>query len=137
MMEADYQKVGLLAVQGDRILLCRKSRGTNLLILPGGCYEPGETAEMCLDREIREELGDVSVSALEYLGTYRDSAAGDLSRIVQIELYRGNLIGTPTPQSEIAELIWFGPADDRSQLSPSIARKILPDLQQRRILNWT
>ena len=33
------RKIGLLVVRDNRILLCRKSRGTSLLILPGGKAE--------------------------------------------------------------------------------------------------
>jgi 8-oxo-dGTP diphosphatase len=129
-----YDKIGLLVRRDDRILLCRKSRGTSLLILPGGCLEPNETPEECLRREIREELGPIEVTNVKYIGTYRDQAAGDLSKTVRIALYEGTLTGGPEPHSEIAELIWFGPDGNRAQLSPSIVNKILPDLLQRRIL---
>ena len=84
--------------------------------------EPGESRD-CLRREVREELGPVEVTDIEYIGTYRDQAAGDLSKIVQIALYQGTLAGNPKPNSEIAELVWFGPNEDHTQLSPSIANK--------------
>src|SRR5262249_20584042 len=73
---ADYHKVGLLHVKDGRILLCRKSHTTSLLILPGGTFEKGESAEECLRRECREELGEVEVESLQYLGTYESPAAG-------------------------------------------------------------
>ena len=133
-MILDYDKVGLLVRRGDRILLCRKRKGTSLLILPGGCIESGETHQDCLQREAREELGPIEVTNVEYIGTYRDQAAGDPSKTVQIALYEGTLTGEPKAHSEIAELIWFGPEDGRAHLSPSIVNKILPDLIQRRIL---
>jgi 8-oxo-dGTP diphosphatase len=138
-MTPDYHKVGLLAIRDGRILLCRKKHSTALLILPGGCYEPGESASQCLARELREELGDISVTDVEYVGTYTDRAAGEPGappKTVCIELYRGALRGEPAPHAEIKELIWFGPADDQSQLAPSLANKILPDLLARQILRW-
>lgn len=135
-MAADYHKVGLLTQRDGRMLLCRKRCGTQLLILPGGCIEAGENHEQCLQREVREELGPVEVSGLEFIGAYRETAAGDNTKSVQIELYRGELTGTPAPHSEIAELVWFGGADDRTQLAPSIANRILPDLLRRSILPW-
>jgi 8-oxo-dGTP pyrophosphatase MutT (NUDIX family) len=134
---ADYDKVGLLAVRDGRILLCRKKHGTTALILPGGCRETGESSLDCLARELREELGDVEVSAIEYVGCYIDRAAGSENKTVQVELYRGELAGDPAPRSEIAELVWFGEKDDWGQLSPSIAGKILPDLLARKILAWS
>jgi ADP-ribose pyrophosphatase YjhB (NUDIX family) len=138
-VDVDFDKVGLLAVRDGKILLCRKKHTTSLLILPGGCREPGESSIDCLSRELREELGDVAISALEFVGVYTDRAAGSeatRSKTVRIELYRAELIGEPVAHSEIAELVWFGERDDCLQLAPSIANKILPDLLARGILPW-
>lgn len=134
---ADYEKAGLLVLRERRILLCRKKRAPEHLILPGGKFEPGETAVECLRRELREELGDVAVGRLEQIGTYTDRAAGDSSKTVRIELFQGELAGTPVASSEIGELVWFGEYDDWGQLAPSLANKILPDLIARGILNWS
>ena len=93
----------------------------------------------CLRREIREELGEVRLGPVEFVGVYSDKAAGsdpDHVKTVRIELYRGEVIGEPAPHSEIAELVWFGEADDWRQLAPSIANKILPDLLRRGVLPW-
>lgn len=135
----DFDKVGLLAIRDGKILLCRKKHTTALLILPGGCRETGESALDCLRRELREELGDVLVTAVELVGVYTDRAAGAETappKTVRIELYRGELIGEPAACSEIAELVWFGESDNRFELAPSIANKILPDLLTRGILPW-
>ena len=133
-MKPDYVKVGLLAVRDGRMLLCRKKRATAKLILPGGKIEPGESNTECLQRELDEELG-VTADGLEHVGTYIDVAAGE-TKIVQIELYRGALIGEPAPQAEIGELVWFGPEDDRSELAPSLVNRIIPDLVGRGLLSW-
>jgi ADP-ribose pyrophosphatase YjhB (NUDIX family) len=134
---AEYHKVGLLVIHDGRMLLCRKKEGTSLLILPGGCFEPGESAEECLHREVQEELGPVSVAGLHWIGTYSDVAAGDPTKRVVVELYRGELIGEPEASSEIAELYWFGSDDDESLLAPSIRNHILPDLRLRGVLERT
>ena len=137
---ADFNKVGLLLVRGDRILLCRKNRDTSKLILPGGRVEAGESDLECLTRELREELGDVALDRVEYLGTYEDRASLDDPTVVKtlrIILYRGELIGEPAPSAEIAELVWFGPHSDRSKLTPIFINRILPDLVSRNILSWS
>src|ERR1700693_2108511 len=123
---ADYHKAGLLYVKDGLVLLCRKKHTTSLLILPGGTLESGETAEECLRRECREELGEVEVSNLHHLGDYESAAAGQDGKTVQIELYAGELRGSPAAHSEIEELVWFGPEDDAAQLAPSLRDVIFP-----------
>jgi 8-oxo-dGTP diphosphatase len=124
----------LLHVKHGRVLLCRKKHTTSLLILPGGTLEPGETAEECLRRECREELGEVEVSNLNYLGVYESTAAGQPGKTVRIELYAGELQGTPAAHSEIQDLVWFGPQDDAELLAPSLRDVIFPDLRRRGLL---
>ena len=131
---ADYHKAGLLHSKDGRILLCRKRHTTSLLILPGGTFEEGETAEECLRRECREELGEVEVSNLSYLGEYESTAAGQDGKTVKIELYSGELKGLPVAHAEILDLIWFGPHDDAELLAPSLRNVIFPDLRQRGLL---
>ena len=136
---ADINKIGVLILRGDRMLLCRKRRDTSRLILPGGRTEPGESDLECLAREIREELGAVALDNVEYLGTYEDRAALDDPSVVKslrIILYRGELSGEPTPSSEIRELVWLGPDSDWGALTPILLNRILPDLLARKILPW-
>jgi 8-oxo-dGTP pyrophosphatase MutT (NUDIX family) len=128
-------KAGLLVVRDGCILLCRKKRNRERLILPGGKFEDGETAAECLLREIREELGPVRLSGLEHVGTYTDQAV-EAGKQIRVELYSGDLEGTPAACSEIAELVWFGQAGDRCELAPSLANRIIPDLVSRGILRW-
>ena len=131
---ADYHKAGLLHLKDGRVLLCRKKYSTALLILPGGTLEPGENAEECLRRECREELGDVEVSNLHYLGNYESPAAGQDRKTVRIELYAGELQGTPAAHAEIKDLVWFGPRDDAALLAPSLRNVIFPDLRRRGLM---
>jgi 8-oxo-dGTP diphosphatase len=131
---ADYHKAGLLHSKDGRVLLCRKKHTTSLLILPGGTLEQGETAEECLRRECREELGEVEVSNLSYLGEYESPAAGQAGKTVKIDLYAGELEGLPAAHSEIQDLVWFGPEDDAQLLAPSLRDVIFPDLRRRAIL---
>jgi len=129
-------KVGLLTIRDGRVLLCRKKRGTALLILPGGKREAEESSLECLARELREELGDVAAVSPEVVGVYTHAAAGDPKKIVRIELYRAELTGEARAESEIGELVWFGAGDDWAMLAPSLAEAIFPDLISREILTW-
>lgn len=137
---ADIIKAGILITKDNRLLLCRKNNATSKLIIPGGSIELGESPEECIIREIHEELGSgVQVSELRYLGTYEDDAAFDdpaIHKTVQIILYQGKLTGSPVPSSEISELVWFESQLDINELSPIIKNKILPDLLNRKVLNW-
>ena len=88
---------------------------------------------------MREELGAVTLLEPQYLGTYIDQAANDdpfVVKTVEIQLYAGALCGEPVASSEIAELVWFGPDDDRTQLSPILVNHIFPDLIHRALLPW-
>lgn len=137
---ADFNKVGVLILRGNRLLLCRKNRDTSKLILPGGRIEAGESDLECLARELREELGEVALRNAEYVGTYEDRAALDDPTVVKtlcITLYRGDLVGEPTPASEVTGLVWFGPESDVAELTPIFVNRILPDLLTRGILPWS
>ncbi|MFN0106207.1 MAG: NUDIX hydrolase [Bryobacteraceae bacterium] len=130
---ADFEKAGLLAVRNGRVLLCRKKHTTALLILPGGVMEPGETAEDCLRREVREELGDVVLGPLFLLGDYVSPAAVP-GKTVRVELFAGDVEGEPRAAAEIGELVWFGANDDPALLAPSLRDLIFPDLVRRRLI---
>jgi len=131
---ADFHKAGLLCINDGRILLCRKTRATSLLILPGGKLEEGETAEDCLRRECREELGNVEIAGLRHLGDYESPAAGHEGKTVRIELFAGDVCGTPVASAEIGELVWFGRQDDWALLAVSLREIIFPDLLRRGLI---
>ena len=132
-MKADFEKAGLLTVREGRVLLCRKKHTTSLLILPGGVKEAGETAEDCLRREVREELGLVVLGPLVFLGDYVSPAAVE-GNTVRVELFAGELNGEPVAASEIKELVWFGAEDDPGLLAPSLRELIFPELRRRGLL---
>jgi len=136
---ADFNKIGLLTLRDGRILMCRKNHFTSRLILPGGCVEKGESSLECLNRELTEELGEVTATAIQPIGIYEDLAHADdpgVRKTLRLELYGGTLTGEPQPHNEIVELVWFGPESDRDDLTPIFRNKILPDLIARGLLPW-
>jgi 8-oxo-dGTP pyrophosphatase MutT (NUDIX family) len=124
-------KIGLLTIRDGKVLLCRKSRGKPLLILPGGKREEGESSMECLTRELREELGEVEAPSPELVAVY---VYENKKNVLRVELYQAELLGDPHAQAEISELVWFGSNDDWGQLAPSLIELIFPDLMARGIL---
>jgi 8-oxo-dGTP pyrophosphatase MutT (NUDIX family) len=139
---AYYNKIGLLVLNEDstRFLVCEKDNKnpksiTSDYIMPGGLFEE-DSVEECLRNEIKEELDcAVDFDSLEYIGEYTDVAADRPDRDVSIKLYKGKLIGTPKPKSEIKSIHWIGKEDQKSsKVSPIIRNKIIPELLKRKIL---
>jgi 8-oxo-dGTP diphosphatase len=122
-------KIGLAVTDSDRLLVVRK-RGTSSYILPGGKREPGENDLEALAREVEEELGcRLNSSTIVFLGSFSDAAADLENTTVTVRLYAAQLIGNPTPQSEIENLKWFCPSADSGQsLAPSLQNHIVPFL---------
>lgn len=142
MKNIDFDKIGLLVMHDDKVLLCRKKDYTSKLILPGGKIEKGEDDIACLKREIKEELGadNEIIGEPSFISTYIDKATADdpkENKIVRIKLYMGNIKHEARPTSEIKEVIWFTQDSDWNDLSLIIKNKIFPDLIKRGILKWT
>ncbi|ORA24634.1 hypothetical protein BST13_33835 [Mycobacterium aquaticum] len=123
-------KAGLVCVGGRRLLLLRK-RGRDLLILPGGTIESGETPAEALDRELKEELG-VMPSGVGFWDVFTSRAAFEPGVELEIHAFEGTLDGSPSARAEIAEIVWFDvDSDDENDLSPIIREQILPELRDR------
>jgi 8-oxo-dGTP diphosphatase len=121
-------KVGLAVRDGNRVLLVKK-RGGNRFILPGGKPENGERDLDTLQREIREELGcSIDADSVEFLGAFTDVAADMVGAMVTVRLYKGDLVGSPSPKSEIETLKWVGNCEDEGSLAPSLRNQIFPFL---------
>ena len=100
---------GIATDASGRVLLVRK-RGTLVFMLPGGKPAAGEGLLEALAREVVEELGCTLMPASAVpLGRFRAPAANEPGHIVEAELFRIALAGTPAPQSEIEELHWLDP----------------------------
>ena len=123
------QKVGLAVEREGRLLVARK-RGLDAYILPGGKPEGNETDIQTLSREIREELG-CEVEGAVLRGVFKDVAAGAAEAVVVVRLYSANLVGEPSPCSEIEELAWVDVRHPDLKLAPSIENFILPFLRRR------
>ncbi|CAM4141303.1 Nudix hydrolase domain-containing protein [Nocardia ninae] len=75
--------------------------------MAGGKIDPGETPELALHREVREELG-VGVVSCDELGVFLAEAYGHASGTqLHMTCFTAELDGDPQPTSEIAELRYF------------------------------
>ncbi|WP_431043346.1 GNAT family N-acetyltransferase [Streptomyces sp. P1-3] len=106
------ESVAWLCVRDGRVLNVR-TKGKDVFYLPGGKYEPGETAPQALARELGEELGlVVDADALTEAFTVHDVAHGQNGRPLRMRCFTGGPDNIdPIPGREIAELAWLGRAD--------------------------
>ena len=113
-------RVAAVAVVEDgRLLLVSKREAPDVFYLPGGKPEAGESAEECVRREVREELG-VGLFSLEFDHTIHASAA--LEGVpMAMDVFRGELVGAPSAAAEIAAIAWHRPGEPLpGRLAPAI-----------------
>lgn len=83
--------------RGDRFLICQRPREKYCGLLwefPGGKIEPGETAEECIIRECREELG----VTLKVHGEFYDNVQEHPDRVVHLHFFSAEIAtGELTP----------------------------------------
>ncbi|PWV52285.1 NUDIX domain-containing protein [Nocardiopsis sp. L17-MgMaSL7] len=112
-------------------LLCVRPEGRDLLYIPGGKREPGESDEEAVARETLEE-----VSVVLRPGTFRPVAEIDQEAHAQAPGTRVRLVcyaaehdGEIVPDNEILEAVWVSHAQ-RDLCAPAV-RELVELLHQR------
>ncbi|MEV5593340.1 GNAT family N-acetyltransferase [Streptomyces sp. NPDC052496] len=118
---APLRSVGWLHVRDGRLLSVR-TRGNDTFYLPGGKYEPGETAPEALSRELSEELGLTVPAAdlTEAFVVHATAHGANAGRRLHMTCFTGGPQDiAPVPGREIAEYAWFDRHEARERCAPA------------------
>jgi 8-oxo-dGTP diphosphatase len=110
----------------DKEVLGARSKGKTTIYLPGGKREAGESDEVALSREIREELSvELIPATIKYINTFVAQADGKpIGAMVRMACYQAEFCGTIMASAEIEEVVWMS-YRDRDKCS--IGGKIILD----------
>jgi len=127
----EITKVGLAVIKDRKMLMVRNGKHGEVFSTLGGKIEEGESDLECLVREVREEADtEVVESSLKFLGEFRGSILGQENAFITIRLYLGQLVGEPTPSSEIVEVRYFDSSIAQKHLTPA-SEKIFAWLKEQ------
>lgn len=128
------QKVALAVFKDKKMLQVRSKNQPLVFFTLGGKIEAGESEIEALKREVMEEIGcEIEESSLKFLTQFEDVAHG--GGVVAIKVFEGNLIGSPKPSSEIAEIGWFDTNSDEKNITTIARRTIFPWLKKHGYIN--
>lgn len=106
-------QVAAVAIVRDRRVLMVTARGRDVIYMPGGKIDAGESAAEAAIREAREELGvDVDPASVAPLFTVVQQAHGEPEgRMVRMHVFAAHPLSEPAPTSEVDALHWVTTAD--------------------------
>lgn len=129
-------KVALAVFKDKKMLQVRSKKHPEVFFTLGGKLEEGESDLDCLKREVKEEINcDIDPDSIKFLKEFEDVGHDKEGVLVNIRMYEGELIGTPSPSSEIAEIGYFDSNSDKKHLSVIAQRTIFPWLKEHGYIN--
>lgn len=105
--------VSALALVHERRLLMVTARGRDVLYLPGGKVEPGESGAEAVVRESLEEVSlALDPASIVELFTVSEQAHGEPDgRLVEMTLFTADTPDEPVPSAEVGAITWTTTAD--------------------------
>jgi 8-oxo-dGTP pyrophosphatase MutT (NUDIX family) len=101
----------------------------------GGKPVPGESDIDCLRREVKEEVNcNIESDSIGFLHEFKTEAHGKQDTLLIIRLYKGDLLGRPSPSSEIAEIKYFNSNAKEEQVT-KMGKLILAWLHKENLIS--
>jgi 8-oxo-dGTP pyrophosphatase MutT (NUDIX family) len=107
--------VGLAVFKNKKIIMVTNYSDKHAYYFLGGKIEKGETEIEALQREILEEADvEIDLNSLQFLKEFESPAHNHVNTNVNLKLYKGELLGTPVPSTEILDIQYFNAAMGKS-----------------------
>lgn len=111
-------KTALAVFKDHKMLMVRDSQNDTAFYTLGGTIEEGETGIECLHREVEEEVNTkIKDGSLQFLKEFEAPAHGKENTLVNIKLYKGELVDEPAASNEIVEIQYFNTNVDKKHLT--------------------
>ena len=127
-METVIRIAGII-IQDNKMLMVLGKKHQELWT-PGGKIEPGETDEVCLKRELKEELC-AELLCYEFFKEYTNPSFYYPERTTIERVYMAKISGHIKPSAEICDFVWLSKEDFENKKYPMIRNdqeKLIPDL---------
>lgn len=112
------RKTALAVFRNGKMIMARPHKNEEVFLTLSGKIEAGESDTDCLHREALEEAGaTIKEGSFKFLQVFEAPAYGKENTLVNIRLYQGELVSSPVPSSEIAELRYFDSTVDKKHLT--------------------